>query len=83
MFLYIGRVLSVLYNQRERGDDDQNSVLYALGHGSEYDTDEIMIINFECRFNHRPQIVWYHTDCDPHNGERRKQPSTWQRLSPD
>jgi hypothetical protein len=45
-------MLSVLYNQRERGDDDQNSALYALGHGSGYDTDETMIINFECRFNH-------------------------------
>lgn len=51
VFLYLGRMLSVLYNQGERGGDDQNPALCALGHGFGYDTDETMIANFERRFD--------------------------------
>jgi len=51
VFLYLGRMLSVLYNQGERGEDNQNPALYALGHGFGYETDESMIASFERRFN--------------------------------
>jgi acyl-CoA synthetase (AMP-forming)/AMP-acid ligase II len=49
VFLYLGRMLSVLYNQAE--SDNQNPASYALGHGFGYDTDKGIIADFERRFN--------------------------------
>lgn len=51
VFLYLGRMLSVLYNQTESADDDENSAVYAVGHGFGFGTDETMIANFERRFD--------------------------------
>ncbi|MFC7157036.1 AMP-binding protein [Halomarina halobia] len=50
VFLYLGRMLSVLYNQEERRRDDENPVAYAVGHGFGFGSDETMIANFERRF---------------------------------
>ncbi len=50
-FLYLSRMLSVLYN-RERGPaDGAESVDWAIGHGFGFDTDETLIRNFEDRFD--------------------------------
>lgn len=51
VFLYLGRMLSVLYNQAERVDDDENPARYAIGHGFGFGTDQTMIANFERRFD--------------------------------
>ncbi len=51
VFLYLGRMLSVLYNQAERPDDDDNPAAYAVGHGFGFGSDETMIANFERRFD--------------------------------
>jgi acyl-CoA synthetase (AMP-forming)/AMP-acid ligase II len=50
-FLYLGRMLSVLYNQQERDDDADNPAAYAVGHGFGFGSDETMIANFERRFD--------------------------------
>jgi acyl-CoA synthetase (AMP-forming)/AMP-acid ligase II len=51
VFLYLGRMVSVLYNQMERADDDENPAAYAVGHGFGFGSDETMIANFERRFD--------------------------------
>jgi len=51
VFLYLGRMLSVLYNQKERETDAENPATYAVGHGFSFDSDETMIANFEQRFD--------------------------------
>lgn len=51
VFLYLGRMLSVLYNQVERETDDENPAAYAVGHGFGFGSDETMIANFERRFD--------------------------------
>ncbi|MEF8807188.1 class I adenylate-forming enzyme family protein [Natronomonas sp.] len=51
VFLYLGRMLSVLYNQEERADDDENPAVYAVGHGFGFGSDQTMIANFERRFD--------------------------------
>lgn len=51
VFLYLGRMLSVLYNQAESADDDENPAAYAVGHGFGFGTDETMIASFERRFD--------------------------------
>lgn len=51
VFLYLGRMLSVLYNQAERERDDENPATYAVGHGFGFGSDETMIANFERRFD--------------------------------
>jgi len=47
-FLYLGRMLSVLYNQPATDGDDGNPTAYAIGHG--FENDGTMIANFEHRF---------------------------------
>lgn len=49
IFLYLGRMLSVLLNQSEVEPD--NPTAYALGHGFGFDTDEDLIMDFERRFD--------------------------------
>lgn len=49
IFLYLGRMLSVLLNQGASGSE--NPTEYALGHGFGFDTDENLIRNFERRFD--------------------------------
>ncbi|WP_255152313.1 AMP-binding protein [Halorarius halobius] len=51
VFLYLGRMLSVLYNQPENAESDRNPASYAVGHGFGFETDETMIANFERRFD--------------------------------
>jgi acyl-CoA synthetase (AMP-forming)/AMP-acid ligase II len=51
VFLYLGRMLSVLYNQAETERDDENPATYAVGHGFGFGSDETMIANFERRFD--------------------------------
>jgi acyl-CoA synthetase (AMP-forming)/AMP-acid ligase II len=48
VFLYLSRMLSVLYNQDREPDGD--TVEWAIGHGFGFDTDEDLINNFEDRF---------------------------------
>lgn len=49
IFLYLGRMLSVLLNQDE--SRDENPTEYALGHGFGFDAEENLIDDFERRFN--------------------------------
>lgn len=49
-FLYLSRMLSVLYNQEAGPEDGAESVEWAIGHGFGFDTDEELIRNFEKRF---------------------------------
>ncbi|MFQ3293108.1 MAG: acyl-CoA synthetase (AMP-forming)/AMP-acid ligase II [Natrialbaceae archaeon] len=49
IFLYLGRMLSVLYNQGKKGDE--NPTEYVLGHGFGFDIDESLISDFEERFD--------------------------------
>lgn len=49
IFLYLGRMLSVLLNQGE--DELDNPTEFALGHGFGFDTDENLIRDFEQRFD--------------------------------
>lgn len=51
VFLYLGRMLSVLYNQEIRDSDAENPAAYAVGHGFGFGSDETMIANFERRFD--------------------------------
>jgi acyl-CoA synthetase (AMP-forming)/AMP-acid ligase II len=51
LFLYLGRMLSVLYNQKKEPIDGDNPAEYAVGHGFGIETDEEMIANFERRFD--------------------------------
>lgn len=50
-FLYLGRMLAVLYNQSQLEDVASNPVKYALGHGWGFDTDKELITQFEQRFD--------------------------------
>ena len=49
-FLYLGRMLPVLYNQAEVEDED-NPADFAIGHGFGYESDERIIADFERRFD--------------------------------
>jgi len=49
--LYLGRMLSVLYNQETGHDHEDNPVDMAIGHGFGFGTDETLIENFEDRFD--------------------------------
>jgi len=49
VFLYLSRMLSVLYNQ-EKGPDESTADL-AIGHGFGFDNDEKLITDFEERFD--------------------------------
>ncbi|CAI50219.1 acyl-CoA synthetase [Natronomonas pharaonis DSM 2160] len=49
--LYLGRMLSVLYNQDDDADGADNAVETAIGHGFGFGTDEALIENFEERFD--------------------------------
>jgi acyl-CoA synthetase (AMP-forming)/AMP-acid ligase II len=49
-FLYLSRMLSVLYNQERGPAGGADSVEWAIGHGFGFDTDEELIRNFEERF---------------------------------
>jgi len=49
-FLYLSRMLSVLYNQERGPAGGAESVEWAIGHGFGFDTDEELIRNFEERF---------------------------------
>ena len=51
VFLYLGRMLSVLYNQETSERDAENPAAYAVGHGFGFGSDETMIANFERRFD--------------------------------
>ncbi|WP_254544764.1 class I adenylate-forming enzyme family protein [Halomarina pelagica] len=51
VFLYLGRMLSVLYNREEHERDDETPVTHAVGHGFGFGSDETMIANFERRFD--------------------------------
>ena len=48
VFLYLSRMLSVLYNQD--AEPDGETVEWAIGHGFGFDTDEELINSFEDRF---------------------------------
>lgn len=50
-FLYLSRMLSVLYNQETGPEGGARSVEWAIGHGFGFDTDEELIRNFEERFD--------------------------------
>ena len=50
IILYLGRMLSVLYNQEAGLEREQNPVDLAIGHGFGFGTDETLIENFEERF---------------------------------
>jgi acyl-CoA synthetase (AMP-forming)/AMP-acid ligase II len=49
-FLYLSRMLSVLYNREEDPAGGVDSLAWAVGHGFGFDTDEDLIRNFEERF---------------------------------
>jgi len=49
-FLYLSRMLSVLYNREEGPAGGVGSLEWAIGHGFGFDTDEDLIRNFEDRF---------------------------------
>ncbi len=51
IILYLGRMLSVLYNQRTEHRHENNPVDLAIGHGFGFGTDETLIENFEDRFD--------------------------------
>ena len=50
IILYLGRMLSVLYNQEAGPSDGTNPVEFAIGHGFGFGTDETLIEGFEERF---------------------------------
>ncbi len=50
-FLYLSRMLSVLYNQETGPAEGADTVQWAIGHGFGFDTDETLIRNFERRFD--------------------------------
>jgi acyl-CoA synthetase (AMP-forming)/AMP-acid ligase II len=50
-FLYLSRMLPVLYNQERGPAGGAESVERAIGHGFGFDTDEALIRNFEERFD--------------------------------
>jgi acyl-CoA synthetase (AMP-forming)/AMP-acid ligase II len=51
IILYLGRMLSVLYNQATDQTREANPVDLAIGHGFGFGTDETLIENFEERFD--------------------------------
>jgi acyl-CoA synthetase (AMP-forming)/AMP-acid ligase II len=51
VFLYLGRMLSVLRNQTKSLTDTQNTVKYAIGHGFNFETDKELIKTFESQFD--------------------------------
>lgn len=51
VILYLGRILSVLYNQGSETNNNANPVEMAIGHGFGFWTDETLIKNFEERFD--------------------------------
>lgn len=51
VILYLGRLLSVLYNQYTGSGTMKNSVDLAIGHGFGFGTDETLIREFEDRFD--------------------------------
>jgi acyl-CoA synthetase (AMP-forming)/AMP-acid ligase II len=51
IILYLGRMLSVLYNQDTQQAHEDNPVDLAIGHGFGFGTDETLIENFEDRFD--------------------------------
>lgn len=50
-FLYLGRMLSVLYNKAESAERNDNPAAYAVGHGFGFDKDQSIISDFERRFD--------------------------------
>jgi acyl-CoA synthetase (AMP-forming)/AMP-acid ligase II len=50
VFLYLGRMVSVLQNSDVSPDDDENPTEYAIGHGFGFETDQELITDFEERF---------------------------------
>lgn len=51
VILYLGRILSVLYNQEGSDQWQQTPVETAIGHGFGFGTDETLIENFEQQFD--------------------------------
>jgi acyl-CoA synthetase (AMP-forming)/AMP-acid ligase II len=51
VFLYLSRMLSVLYNQEAGPPGETTCAEWAIGHGFGFDTDEDLIRNFEDRFD--------------------------------
>lgn len=51
VLLYLGRMLSVLYNQRTANGPQSDTVEMAIGHGFGFGTDEVLIQNFEEEFD--------------------------------
>jgi acyl-CoA synthetase (AMP-forming)/AMP-acid ligase II len=51
IILYLGRMLSVLYNRETDPEHETNPVDLAIGHGFGFGTDETLIRNFEERFD--------------------------------
>lgn len=51
VFLYLGRMLSVLYNQKTDADHTDNPVKMAIGHGFGFGTDEALVRNFETAYD--------------------------------
>jgi len=51
IFLYLGRMLAVLYNQASESAHEGNLVEMAIGHGFGFGTDETLIRNFESQFD--------------------------------
>lgn len=51
VFLYLGRMLSVLYNQKNDADHEGNPVEMAIGHGFSFGTDETLVQNFETTYD--------------------------------
>lgn len=51
IILYLGRMLSVLYNQKDTYSGGGNPVELAIGHGFSFGTDERLIENFEAHFD--------------------------------
>lgn len=51
VFLYLGRMLSVLYNQKTDVDHEDNPVEMAIGHGFGFGTDETLVKEFEATYD--------------------------------
>lgn len=51
VFLYLGRMLAVLYNDSELDNPASNPVTYAFGHGWGFDTDKELFGRFEEQFD--------------------------------
>lgn len=51
VLLYLGRMLSVLYNRMEGKRDGETPAEYAVGHGFGFENDGAMIADFEQRFD--------------------------------